>query len=449
MLFYYPLIQCSLYDRLPESQFIREVFAQFPFINPYDRQHLVQSLLTMSTAFLTAIAVILCILFRILNVNSQPLKPSVWCLDQQFLDCLYKIAPVLKEPYIPTRLWGFSGHVQTVLHSIVGRVKCPWPLGERVYLSLEDGSTLTYDLYQPLKEFEDDITVAICPGIGNTSESVYIRTFVHYAQCHGYRCAVLNHIGALGSVQVTSNRIFTYGHTDDFAVMIEHLSQKYSNSHIVACGFSLGGNLVTKYLGEKQRIKPSNIIGGISICQGYNAVEGTKWLLNWQNFRRFYLYVMTENMKNIILKHRHVLLSEECRQRHNLNERDIIAAATLPELDEAYTRRVFNFPSTHDLYKWSSSINYFDNIEKPMIFINAKDDPLVPEDLLSPIKDFALSREKTCYIELAHGGHLGFYEGGLIYPNPVTWLDRTLIAMIGSLVMTHIDPTKQAMISTI
>lgn len=57
----------------------------------------------------------------------------------------------------------------------------------------------------------DDITVAICPGIGNTSESVYIRTFVHYAQCHGYRTAVLNHIGALASVQVTSYRIFTYG----------------------------------------------------------------------------------------------------------------------------------------------------------------------------------------------------------------------------------------------
>lgn len=137
--------------------------------------------------------------------------------------------------YVPTRLWGFSGHVQTVLHSIVGRVKCPWPLGERVYLSLSDGSTLTYDLYQPLNEHEgkkilsvrilyiryikliylhfctDDITVAICPGIGNSSESVYIRTFVHYSQCHGYRCAVLNHIGALHSVQVTSSRIFTYG----------------------------------------------------------------------------------------------------------------------------------------------------------------------------------------------------------------------------------------------
>lgn len=55
------------------------------------------------------------------------------------------------------------------------------------------------------------MTVAICPGIGNTSESVYIRTYVHYSQCHGYRCAVLNHIGALNSVPVTGNRIFSYG----------------------------------------------------------------------------------------------------------------------------------------------------------------------------------------------------------------------------------------------
>jgi hypothetical protein len=57
----------------------------------------------------------------------------------------------------------------------------------------------------------DDYTLAICPGIGNTSESVYIRTFVHYAQCHGYRCVVLNHVGALGSVKVTAPRIFSYG----------------------------------------------------------------------------------------------------------------------------------------------------------------------------------------------------------------------------------------------
>jgi len=48
--------------------------------------------------------------------------------------------------------------------------------------------------------------------------------------------------------------------------------------------------------------------------------------------------VMTESMKSIILKHRHVLLHDDVKRRCNLNEREIIAAATLPELDDAYTR---------------------------------------------------------------------------------------------------------------
>ncbi|PBC28304.1 Abhydrolase domain-containing protein [Apis cerana cerana] len=342
--------------------------------------------------------------------------------------------------YKPTRLWGFSGHVQTIVHSIIGRVRCPWPIGERVYIGLADETTLTYDLYQPLSnDYEDDITIAICPGICNSSESVYIRTFVHFAQCHGYRCAVLNHVGVLSSVKVTAPRIFTYGHTDDYHMMLQSLIEKHSNTRIICIGFSLGGNLVTKYLGERGSNKLSNIIGGISICQGYNAIEGTKFLLNWQNFRRFYLYIMTESVKNIILKHKNILLSEEIKQRCNLNEWDIISAATLPELDEAYTRKVHNFRSVKEMYKWSSSLFYLDNIATPMVFINALDDPIVPDKLLEPIKEYAKNHSNTLYVELAHGGHLGFYEGGLLYPNPITWLDRTLVSLIGSLTLAHAD----------
>lgn len=146
---------------------------------------------------------------------------------------------------------------------------------------------------------------------------------------------------------------------------------------------------------------------------------------------------MTENMKSIILRHRHVLLSEEIRNRHKLNEHEIISAATLPELDDAFTKKMHNFQTITELYAWSSSINYLNNINTPMIFINAKDDPIVPEPLLTPIQEFAMSKNSVLYLELAHGGHLGFYEGGLIYPNPVTWLDRALVALVGSLVLNH------------
>lgn len=55
--------------------------------------------------------------------------------------------------------------------------------------------------------------------------------------------------------------------------MMDDLEKKYPSTILVAVGFSLGGNIVTKYFGEKNDILPKNMIGGISICQGYNAVK--------------------------------------------------------------------------------------------------------------------------------------------------------------------------------
>lgn len=63
------------------------------------------------------------------------------------------------------------------------------------------------------------------------------------------------------------------GNTDDYHAMLLNLLNRHPNTKLVCVGFSLGGNLVTKYLGEKDRVKHPNIIGGISICQGYNAIE--------------------------------------------------------------------------------------------------------------------------------------------------------------------------------
>ena len=59
--------------------------------------------------------------------------------------------------------------------------------------------------------FTDDITLTLAPGICNSSESVYIRRVVYHAQFNGYRVAVLNHVGALKCVPLTSPRIFNYG----------------------------------------------------------------------------------------------------------------------------------------------------------------------------------------------------------------------------------------------
>lgn len=188
--------------------------------------------------------------------------------------------------------------------------------------------------------------------------------------------------------------------------MVNSLVTKYPTTRIITVGFSLGGNIMCKYLGEST-YKPPNIIGGISICQGYDANYASECLLRWQNFQRFYFYVLTENVKSIIMKHRNVLLSDDIKKRFNLNEREIAKAATLLELDAAYTCKITNFSSVTDLYKWSSCINYLHNIDRPIIFINSLDDPLVPEVLLQPIRKFAETHPNCLYIETQHGGHLG------------------------------------------
>lgn len=55
--------------------------------------------------------------------------------------------------------------------------------------------------------------------------------------------------------------------------MLQYLTGRDPHTKIVCIGFSLGGNIVTKYMGEVDRDRPKNIIGGVSICQGYCAIE--------------------------------------------------------------------------------------------------------------------------------------------------------------------------------
>merc|ERR1711915_586398 len=210
---------------------------------------------------LVLVALCLCVLFKILNVNNSPEKSMFYCSNQKFLDEFLKRAPELTEPYIPTRFWGYSRHLQTIIQGVISRLHCPLVNGHRVSLRLTDGATVTYDLYHAIEPHPDqgDYTLCICPGIGNNSESVYIRRVVYNAQLNGYRVCVLNHIGTLATVPVTSPRIFMYGNTADYAAMIKDVVRRFPNTTMVCVGFSMGGNLITKYLGEP-RVKPEMLL---------------------------------------------------------------------------------------------------------------------------------------------------------------------------------------------
>ncbi|KAM8972984.1 monoacylglycerol lipase ABHD2 [Pelodytes ibericus] len=380
---------------------------------------------------LAAVAATLYIIVRCLNLKSPTAPPELLFQDTPLTHFLFKSCPLLTKEYIPPLIWGKSGHIQTALYGKMGRVSSPHPCGLRKYLTMPDGATATFDLFEPLAEHctADDVTMVICPGIANHSEKQYIRTFVDYAQKNGYRCAVLNHLGALQNIELTSPRMFTYGCTWEFGAMVNYIKKAFSQTHLIVVGFSLGGNIVCKFLGEAP-INQERVLCAVSVCQGYSASRAQETFLQWDQCRRFYNFLMADNMKKIILSHRHALFGDNSKTNHRFEDNDLsklYTATSLMQIDEAIMRKFHGYQTVKDYYEAESCVRYLHNIHVPLMLVNAVDDPLVHESLLSIPKTLAGKKENVMVVLPLHGGHLGFFEGAVLFPEPLTWMDKLLV----------------------
>ncbi|KAJ7311096.1 hypothetical protein JRQ81_006695 [Phrynocephalus forsythii] len=349
---------------------------------------------------LAAVAAVLYIIVRCLNLKSPTAPPELIYQDTPLSRFLLKSCPLLTKEYIPPLIWGKSGHIQTALYGKMGRVRSPHPYGLRKYLTMSDGATATFDLFEPLSEncIREDITMVICPGIANHSEKQYIRTFVDYSQKNGYRCAVLNHLGALPNIELTSPRMFTYGCTWEFGAMVNYIKKTYPQTKLVVVGFSLGGNIVCKYLGENQSNQDS-VLCCVSVCQGYSALRAQETFMQWDQCRRFYNFLMADNMKKIILSHRQTLFAESPKKPQCLVDTDLTRlhmATSLMQIDDNIMRKFHGYGSLKEYYEKESCLHYLHRIYVPLLLVNAADDPLVHDSLLSIPKALSEKRRTSC-----------------------------------------------------
>ncbi|XP_029010569.1 monoacylglycerol lipase ABHD2 [Betta splendens] len=377
---------------------------------------------------LAAIATVLYVIVRCLNLKSPTAAPQVAFQDTALSRFLLKSCPMLSKEYIPPLLWGKSGHLQTVLYGKMGRVQTPTPRGIRKFLPMQDGATATFDLFEALGEHGtgDDVTMVICPGIGNHSEKRYIRTFVDYSQRQGYRCAVLNHLGALPDVELTSPRMFTYGCTWEFAAMVNDVKQAFPHTRLVVVGFSLGGNIACKFLGESRR-NQERVLCCISVCQGYSALRAQETFLQWDQCRRFYNFVLAGNMKRLILSHRSTLLNSNSSSIGAADLSGLYAATSLVQVDDSVMRKFHGYGSVKEYYEKESCVRYMHRITVPLLLLNSSDDPLIHPSLLSIPRSLSEKMPNVMFALTQHGGHLGFFEGAVLLPQPLTWMDKVIV----------------------
>jgi abhydrolase domain-containing protein 2 len=312
-------------------------------------------------------------------------RPSVhYRKDSRLCPDIVRACTTLTHKYRPPLLWGGSGHIQTAYNVLVGHVFVPSPVGDRRSLSTPDGSTVTYDLYQPQHPSVSSLFFLLCPGIGNCSETIYIRSFVHYLLSNGHTVAVLNHVGTLGDVPVTGNRLFTYGGTGDLAAVFEDLLSRHPSSQWVLVGFSLGANIGVRFIGERVHWR-SHFLCAVSVCQGYDPNQAVGIFPSTSKLSKLYSHRITSEQLSLMRRHRSQLLGEtplvnlrnptrrNCKITHRghdcngfaldvtkiagpSNEALLWMAKSIHELDEYYTRRVLGFESVRDLWQWMSCV---------------------------------------------------------------------------------------------
>ncbi|XP_067939085.1 monoacylglycerol lipase ABHD2-like [Watersipora subatra] len=366
-----------------------------------------------------------------------------------YMEKLISLCSILSERYVPPAVWGKSGHIQTAIYSIK-QSRPGLDLGEqkrvRKYVTLEDGSRVSYDLFPPASvshSASDDITLVVCPGLANSSENLYIKAFAFQATSLGYRVAVLNLLGVLDQ-PLTTPRIFNLGSTEEYSAMVRSVTQKHPNSKLIAVGFSLGANIVCKYFGEN----PSNqrdFICAVSLCQGYDFNRMREKMKTWSKLRKFYAMQLSKKVKSVILSNwdyiKTALIVSDGQitapSQDDLHEK-VKNSNLMPVVDELVTIKLTGHESVDEYYRWASSKHYLGNMELPTLFVNALDDPLFCRELYKHPINKAKSHRQSLTVLTKHGGHLGFFtKTGNSFVDSSTWIERMVLQYVAAMAQIH------------
>lgn len=120
---------------------------------------------------------------------------------------------------------------------------------DREILHLKDGGNLALDWV--VDSNQPNEILIIFPGITGTCWDIYIISTIKKLEKQGMKCVIANHRGAPGT-KLSTPWLYSMGSSEDIWEVIDHLFQKFPFSTFSVLGFSLGANLLTKYLGESK-----------------------------------------------------------------------------------------------------------------------------------------------------------------------------------------------------
>ena len=320
---------------------------------------------------------------------------------------------IVQSEFRPAR-WLRNRHAQTIYPSL------PWALRERPrmrreVLKLPDGDETAVDW---VVETEDTPKTAplliILHGLEGSAESSYARMLMHEAAVRQWRCCVL-HFRDCGDYRNVLPRRYHAGETNDVRYFVAKLERDGQFGPMVAAGYSLGGNVLLKYLGESGSGCP--LRGAAAVCVPLNLHECAN-ALNVGISRGYQHYLLKRMKKSVARKFDMHTAAFDWQKA--------MQAKTFAEFDDAVTAPLHGFAGKDDYYDRCSSVQFLKHIERPTLIVNALDDPFMTPDVI-PAPEM-MSEHVTLEVSEA-GGHVGFIAGGLPW-RPRFYLPGRLIGFL-------------------
>jgi len=293
--------------------------------------------------------------------------------------------------------WLRNRHAQTIWPSL------PWVRSPRVALrsetlELPDGDSTVVDWLaeSPQLAVEQPLLV-ILHGLESSSEASYAQNLLAAARDHGWNACVL-HFRDCGDYRNRLPRRYHAGETNDIRFFLERLITSGQTGPICVAGFSLGGNVLLKYLGENGARTPLQAAAAVSVPLDLGKSSEA---LN-SGFSKIYQRHLLNRMKKAAAR-------KFDQHTAAFDWHKAMATKTFAEFDDLVTAPLHGFSGKDDYYGSCSAVSFLDRIERPTLIVNSLDDPFMTPDII-PDED----RLSECVtIELStHGGHVGFVEGG-------------------------------------
>ncbi|RUS21234.1 Alpha/Beta hydrolase protein [Endogone sp. FLAS-F59071] len=297
--------------------------------------------------------------------------------------------------YISTP-WLFNGHLQTAYASYFNQTQTGYDIKyERKLLDTPDGGQIAIDWAPVLadKPFDDTPTLVFLHGLTGGSHESYIRGLLEVVtrSPYNYRGVVVNFRGCAESKLLTP-QLYCGAYTDDLRLALKYIRSEIPNAKLMGIGWSLGSNVLVKYLGEEGDRTP--LIAGISVGNPFDFVTHAEMLLN----------------------------------DPRIDPAQVSTARTIREFDTAVTRVVFGYDTVNDYYRDASSCRFITRVRVPLLCLNAVDDPIAKGDCIP--YDECKFNPNVVLATTAMGGHLGWFEG---FSDPRRWCMKPLSQFVAAM----------------